>query len=123
MKTKLLLLLLIGIFISVSASAAPLRHKPIDIEQENQMERSGKVKFRSFLSNSSLFINSSDVVTELSVAIINRVTNEVMYTETYSTFSGTCIDVSLFAAGVYGIHIILDSTVYLGNFFLYLFEM
>lgn len=119
MKTKLLLLLLIGIFISVSASAAPLRHKPIDIEQENQMERSGKVKFRGFLSNCSLFINSSDVVTELSVAIINRVTNEVMYTETYSTFSGACIALSLFTAGEYCIQLTLDSTMYLGNFSIY----
>lgn len=119
MKTKLLLLLLIGIFISVSASAAPLRHKPIDIEQENQMERSGKVKFRGFLSNFSLFINSSDVITELSVAIINRVTNEVVYTETYSTFSETFIDVSLFTAGEYCIQLTLDSTMYLGNFSIY----
>lgn len=117
MKTKLLLL--IGMFISVSASAAPLRRHNIKLERNELQERSLNIPFSACIDNSSLFINSSDVITELSVAIINRVTNEVVYTETYSSFSGSCIDVSLFTAGEYCIQLTLDSTMYLGNFSIY----
>lgn len=118
MKTKLLLLL-IGIFLSVSASAASLGRRNIKLERNELQERSLNIPFSACIDNCSLFINSSDVVTELSVAIINRVTNEVMYTETYSTFSGACIALSLFTAGEYCIQLTLDSTMYLGNFSIY----
>lgn len=119
MKTNLLLLLLIGVFISVNASAAPLRNRPINIEQETQMERSATVKFHGFLSNSSLIINSSMLVENLSLTITNMLTNEVVYAETYSTFSETSIDISLFTAGDYRLQLTLDSVMYLGNFSIY----
>lgn len=119
MKTKLLLLLLVEVFISVNAFAAPLRRDNIKLERNELQERSLNLPFSACVDDFSLIINSSMLVENLNLTITNIVTNEVVYAETYSTFSETSIDVSLFTAGDYHLELTLDSIMYLGNFSIY----
>lgn len=119
MKTNLLLLLLIGVFISVNASAAPLRRDNVKLERNELQERSLNIPFSACIDDFSLIINSSMLVENLSLTITNILTNEVVYAETYSSFSETSIDINLFTAGDYRLQLTLDSVMYLGNFSIY----
>lgn len=90
--------------------------KHIKLERNELMDRSIGYRLCASLDDASLFINALDLISEMSVVIVNVATGEVVYTETYIDFEQILIDVSMLDAGKYKLQLALDTTTYLGNF-------
>lgn len=56
------------------------------------------------------------MVDEVSVAIIDVATGEVVYSEGYIDFEQAVVDVSMLDPGEYRLQLTVDNTIYLGNF-------